>query len=86
MRRPTVVDGWLMVPYSGPDNADVQIAISARQLGPGTPAFLDWHEDQRVAKIRPPAGVDARGVTVWLIVDGYAQRVGPVESATATTR
>lgn len=51
-----IVDGWLVVPYSGPELVPVAILIG----GDRCPAFLDWHGGERVAKIRPPTGV--RGV------------------------
>ena len=45
-------DGWLMVPYSGPELTLVEIGLGAAWY----PAYLDYHPGtrQRVAMIRPP--------------------------------
>jgi hypothetical protein len=46
-------DGWLRVPYTGPEITLIEIGLS----GDWHPAFLDWAGGQRVAQIRPPAGL-----------------------------
>ena len=48
-----LVNGWLEVPYDGSDRA--QVAISA-EPDVWRPAFLDYTDGQRVAKVRPPTG------------------------------
>ncbi len=68
--RATLTDGWLVVPYRGPDMATVHLAVG----GEWRPAFRDWHNGQRVAKVRPPV---TRGrVSVRLSVDGQITDLG----------
>lgn len=66
MALPGVVDGWICVPYQGPDVAKVELGIGT---GPFHPAYLDWVDNQRVAKLRPttldnPVGNVAVGLRV----------------------
>jgi hypothetical protein len=71
-----IVDGWFVVPYGGRDLSTVHIGF-----GPDPawhPAFLDYHGDQRVAKVRVGAIPAARRVPVWLRVDGAQERVGTI--------
>lgn len=67
-------DGWLVTPYSGHDLARVEIGVGPAGQERWQPAFLDWVDGQRVAKIRPP-GI---GGTVWLSVNGVTAEVGAV--------
>lgn len=56
MTDPALRDGWLCVPYAGDDAAIVYLSVTARGGEPEwVPAFLDYVDGQRVAKIRPPA-------------------------------
>jgi hypothetical protein len=59
-------DGWLVVPYSGHDLSRVYIAAGSRPEE-WHPAFLDWADGQRVAKIRPP-DFTGNPVAIWLKV------------------
>jgi len=59
-------DGWLTVPYNGPDIARVHIGVGTAGSVEWTPAFLDWVDGVRVAKIRPPE----TGGPVWLKANG----------------
>lgn len=43
-----MADGWLIVPYSGPELTVVEIGVA----GLWTPAYLDYDGGQRVAKVR----------------------------------
>ncbi len=67
---PDVVDGWVCFPYDGDDLARVELGVRGTEVR--LPAFLDWHDGQRVAKLRPAAlvGNAHRAVTVELHVDG----------------
>lgn len=59
MTDPVISDGWLCVPYAGDDTAIVYLSVTARGGEPEwVPAFLDYVDGQRVAKIRPPAGAE----------------------------
>lgn len=66
-----VVDGWLEVPYTGPERATIEISTEAEVW---VPAYLDYTNGTRVAKIRPPAV--SQTVQVWLRVDGAATPAG----------
>lgn len=73
--EPQLVNGWLKVPYDGPDLCLVEIGV-----GPGpqwAPAFLDWLGSQRCAQIRPPEST-GRAADVWLRVSGRASKAGRV--------
>ncbi|MGH3439516.1 MAG: hypothetical protein ACRDRN_24050 [Sciscionella sp.] len=67
----TIRDGWLITPYAGHDLAQVHIAVSGAEGW--HPAYLDWSDGARVAKIRPVG----HG-RVWLRVDGEVTAVGYV--------
>jgi hypothetical protein len=67
---PQLHQGWLVVPYDGDDLSLVEIGVGDQWV----PAFLDWVDDQRVAKIRPSRLEAATGtVYVSLRVDGAIQ-------------
>lgn len=63
--RASIRDGWLTVPYTGHDLATVHIAVGDRNTW--QPAYLDWADGERVAKIRPPQ-TPGRTLSVWLRV------------------
>lgn len=48
-----IVDGWLEVPCDGSERALVEISADSVTW---LPAFLDYVDGRRVAKVRPPAG------------------------------
>jgi len=79
-------DGWLIVPCDAPAGALVEIAARERPVianGAATratepdwqPAFRDWHDGRRVAKIRLPADLVGRA-TVRLRVAGVVTSHG----------
>ena len=79
--RPKVSDGWLRVSYDGPELVAVYMATGARPPkgeDEWKPAFLDWHEGQRVAQIRVHGARPGQVVQVWLKVDGNITNVGSV--------
>lgn len=78
MRRPVVAEGWLMVPYSGSDVAEVHLSTGMRTPGSWIPAYMDWYRDERVAKIRPPAGVTTPGTFIWQSIDGTVTKLSTV--------
>jgi hypothetical protein len=68
---PHVTNGWLVVPCSGPELTKIEVGIQSGSGAPvWRPAFLDWEDGQRVAKVRTPAGFGARPVTVLVRVNG----------------
>jgi hypothetical protein len=76
-----IADGWLVVPYDGDERATVEISVEPdvcsrdlRVTQEWLPAYLDYTDGKRVAKIRPPAGLTS--VTVSLRVNGSTSTVG----------
>lgn len=68
--NPRMSNGWLCVNYDGHDLAVVRIGVAEGQEQPRhmVPAFLDYVDGQRVAKIRhTPMG---KRVRVWLTFNG----------------
>ena len=43
-----LADGWLTVPYSGPEMVIIEIGFGGQWF----PAYLDWEHGQRVARVR----------------------------------
>lgn len=77
--RPFLSNGWLAIPYSGPDVTLVRIGVAAYGAEPSwTPAFLDYIDGVRVAKIRASAVVGRP--SVWLETGGNAELIGPYPS------
>lgn len=68
-------NGWLLVDYSGPELVLIEIGTGTGETI-WKPAYLDWVDGQRVAKIRPPV----TGTTpVWLRCRDVVTRVGRVD-------
>lgn len=67
-------DGWIIVPYGGSDMARVEIGVGQAGGEEWRPAFLDWVDGQRVAKVRPLE----HGGPVWIRVNGTAVEAGAV--------
>jgi hypothetical protein len=67
-----LADGWLCVPYDGPDICRVWITVGGQDDQAEQPAYLDWSGGLRVAKIRPPA-VSAK-VSASLLIEGRPER------------
>ena len=69
-------DGWVRVPYDGPELGVVEIGIGEDQPVTWKPAFLDTVGTVRYAQVRP-FGV-AAGTTprVWLRTNGAAVLIG----------
>ncbi|MFF4779397.1 hypothetical protein ACFY05_41940 [Microtetraspora fusca] len=71
-----VRDGWVVVsPYEGPELAPISIAVGSQDEW--KPAFLDWVDGARVAKIRQPAPT-GRPAQVWLRVGETVTSAGKV--------
>lgn len=73
-----IVDGWFVVPYSGRDLSTVHIGFGVDPHIGWHPAFLDYHEGQRVAKIRVARVPAAQRVPAWLRIDGIPAKIGTV--------
>lgn len=71
-----VRDGWLIVPYTGSDLARVHVAVG-NEPQVWQPAFLDWVEGQRVAKVRA-RNLPERAQRVWLRVGDEITQAGTV--------
>jgi hypothetical protein len=69
-------DGWIITPYAGRDLSRVHISIGNEPVV-WLPAFLDWVDGQRVAKVRARAVPEGRS-KVWLRVNGDITQVGAV--------
>ena len=72
--NPRLVNGWLVVDTDAPDRADVQIALFTSKSKAFVPAFRDYEDGQRVAKIK--AGDASGRAVVYLRVDGSETMVG----------
>jgi hypothetical protein len=73
-----LADGWVCMPYTGSDLSRVEISGGS---GEWVPAYLDWHNGDRVAKVRPHtlASADLQGaISVSLRVDGVITSTGRV--------
>lgn len=75
-----IANGWLEVPYNGPDLSTVELGYTEdlrREPLVWQPAFLDYAGATRVAKISLNKSM-VRGISVWMRVNGIARRVGSV--------
>jgi hypothetical protein len=71
-----VEDGWIRVPYSGPELGRVEIGLG-EQAPTWVDAFLNTVNGERVAQIRPVAGmVFSQTPNVWLRVDNVPLLIG----------
>jgi len=73
--RPMIRDGWLVVPFSGNEFDPVHMAVGNQSPKDWKPAFLDWLDGHRVAKIRPPERT-GRALGVWLRVGSNVTHLG----------
>lgn len=74
-----LADGWLLVPYDGPELAQVRIGTGRREPDEWKPAYLDWHDGRRVAKVRPPVSSgQPTPVQVWTRLNGVVATAGHV--------
>lgn len=67
--------GWLVTGYDGHDLARVYLATGDREPGDWVPAFLDYDDGQRIAKIRLPGACPARA---WMKVNGAVTPLGKI--------
>ena len=66
MSAPRVESGWVVVGIDGhAETSRFEMVLGTERK----PAFLDFSQGRRVAKVRPPAGVTGR-LAVQLVVDG----------------
>lgn len=71
-------DGWLITPYAGHELSRVHISVGNEPVV-WLPAFLDWVDGQRVAKVRA-RDLPARSEWVWLRVNEQVVKVGSVKA------
>jgi hypothetical protein len=72
-----LANGWLVVPFAGPEMARVEIGTGRHRADIWRPAYLDFHDGQRVAKVRPPAAT-GQPVQVWTRINGVVAHAGHV--------
>ena len=73
--------GWIMAAYNGDDMSIVELSLGRGSPTQFVPAFLDNHEGQRVAKVRPhafPDLVPRSNYTVFLKVNGGITEAGMI--------
>lgn len=70
-----VEDGWVRVPYSGPELARVEIGVGESEPTVWKPAFIHTLGDERVAQVRP-VGMITERTQVWIKVGGTSTLVG----------
>ncbi|MGI5493894.1 hypothetical protein [Microtetraspora malaysiensis] len=76
--RAEIRDGWVAVPYDGPELGSIHIAVAQSPAEDNwQPAYLDYVDGRRVAKIRTPAPT-GRPVGVWLRVGNTVTSSGKV--------
>ena len=78
-------DGWLMMPYDGPEMADIELGFD----GQFTPAYLDYDDSgQRVAQARATPERHA-AADVVIRVDGEhhsrPRGIAPAQASRGTT-
>lgn len=73
---PQLVDGWLVVSCDAHDHAQVWLSVGDREPGEWRPAYRDWLDGAKVAKVRAPSGPGK--VRVWIRVGDRETRVGSV--------
>jgi hypothetical protein len=76
MMSPRLEDGWLRLPYGGPELAQIEIGVGESEPTTWQPAFLNTVGDERVAQVRPVGFSAADQPKVWLRVNGVPVLIG----------
>lgn len=72
--NPRIINGWLVIDTDAPDRALVEIALFTKNTKAFLPAFRDYEDGKRVAKIKVG---DATGrAVVYVRVDGAETMAG----------
>jgi hypothetical protein len=69
-------DGWIRIPYDGPELARVDIGLGDSQPAQWQPAFLHTVGTERVAQVRPTGVGFNDQPKVWLRIDGAPVLIG----------
>ena len=69
-------DGWIRVPYVGPELGSVAIGLGESTPSVWKPAFLNTVNGERFAQIRPGEYVISEGTRVWLRINGQVSEIG----------
>lgn len=72
--NPRLVNGWIVVDTDAPDQSIVEIGVLSRTSKAFLPAFRDYDDGKRVAKVKHTGDL-ARAV-VYLRVDGVEHMAG----------
>ncbi len=72
--NPRIIDGWMVIDTDAGDHAVIEIAVFTGSSKAFIPAFRDYHDNKRVAKIRLQQ-VQGRAV-VYVRVDGVETMAG----------
>lgn len=72
--NPRLIAGWIVVDTDAPDHAVVEIGVLSRTSKAFFPAFRDYDNGTRVAKVKPTG--DLSRAVVYLRVDGVEQMAG----------
>jgi hypothetical protein len=77
-------DGWIRVPYAGPELARVEMAVGEIDPGAWQPAFMNTVHGERVVQIRPTGVGLTQTPKVWVRTDGVAVLIGRIGQVPAT--
>jgi hypothetical protein len=69
-------DGWVRVPYDGPELGIVEIGIGEDAPVSWKPAFLDTIGSVRYAQVRPFGFLHGMAPRVWIRVNGAETLLG----------
>ena len=72
--NPRIINGWLVIDTDAPDQANVEIALLTKNTKAFFPAFRDYEDNRRVAKIKAE-GASGRAV-VYVRIDGVETMAG----------
>jgi hypothetical protein len=72
--NPRIVNGWLVIDLDASDQTSVEIAIFSNNAKAFLPAFRDYENGKRVAKVRV-GSANGRAV-VYVRVDGVESMAG----------
>lgn len=77
---PVVLDGWLIVPYEGEEKTTIELGYSnevGKEPEVWHTAYLDYHEEQRVAKIPEPV-IMGKTYQLYFRVNGIVRKAGKI--------
>jgi len=78
-------DGWIRVPYSGPELGVIEIGLG-EDFPAWKPAFLQTVGTDRFAQVRPPDSALTEQPRVWLRINGASTLIGRLVNQDADAR